>query len=405
MSSSIAWLDIDDAERRKMRELVALFRVKGAVDELNIGRVRDTFSDRLFPGTSTLWSRAKYLLFVPWMYELMAEGKAGRGSGDEQIRLVQRRLARVLREAHPDGIGIIGARGGDVQQPPDVILWAGLETWGVRVSPITRVVARDDCAARGRRKTRLEDEQQTISSLWHGGLPRCPPGFPDGVTLDLNEREAAFLRDLALAEDAVPGTAAAVRKDSLLARMVDSGCTDEVASPWLHPAPGASDELRDAMRHAGHFSMAIHGARVLYSLMVAQSRDEEEMVEEATEALTTWGAEVELALEGDFGAWAKELDAFWTVVRSLNPRISHEVGFVNRWIEHVQSEASAVAGSERARHLVMDREHQAKGAKLARLAKHGGVGRDARAVVPAPLDYRWGEAKSVTEDIRRGLRS
>lgn len=405
MSSSIAWLDIDDAERRKMRELVALFRVKGAVDELAIGRIRDAFSDRLFPGTSTLWSRAKYLLFVPWLFELLAEGKGGRGSGDEQLRGLQRRLARTLRDEHPDGRGIIGVTGVDVQQPPDVILWAALDAWGVRVSPTTRVVARDDCAARGRRKSRLEDDQELLSSLWHPGLPKVPSGFPDTASLDLNNSQAGFLRDLALAEDALPGTQAAFRKDSLLARMVESGCPDDLDRPWLHPAPGASAPLSDAMRHAGHFSLAIHGARVLYSLMVAEARDDEDMVERAKEELARWASDVERALPEDFGVWLQELDPFWVVVKRLNPRISHEVAFVDAWAGLVGANPHGLSCSTAARRLVLDREHQAKGAKLARLAKDGGVGRDGRAVIPAPLDYRWAEAKSVVNDIQSGLQN
>jgi Family of unknown function (DUF6361) len=31
--------------------------------------VRDTFSDLLFPGTSTLHSRGRYVLFIPWIYQ------------------------------------------------------------------------------------------------------------------------------------------------------------------------------------------------------------------------------------------------------------------------------------------------------------------------------------------------
>jgi hypothetical protein len=68
MSSNFAWLDYDARERRAMLGIVDLFREKGTVDELGLGVIRDAFADRLFPGTSTLHSRARYWLFVPWLY-------------------------------------------------------------------------------------------------------------------------------------------------------------------------------------------------------------------------------------------------------------------------------------------------------------------------------------------------
>jgi hypothetical protein len=41
--------------------VVELFRERDTVDELGVGVVRDTFSDLLFPGTSTLHSRGRLL--------------------------------------------------------------------------------------------------------------------------------------------------------------------------------------------------------------------------------------------------------------------------------------------------------------------------------------------------------
>jgi len=68
MASSFGWLDYDEASRQRMRELVGLFQEPGSIDELGLGRIRDAFSDRFFPGTSVLWRRARYLFFVPWVY-------------------------------------------------------------------------------------------------------------------------------------------------------------------------------------------------------------------------------------------------------------------------------------------------------------------------------------------------
>ncbi len=48
--------------------MLQLFSDKGTVDDLGIGTVRDAISNSLFPGTSVIQTRARYFLFVPWLF-------------------------------------------------------------------------------------------------------------------------------------------------------------------------------------------------------------------------------------------------------------------------------------------------------------------------------------------------
>src|SRR5882757_11226925 len=67
--SQFVWLDYSEHERRKMLDIVDLFREHDTRDELGIGLVRDTFADLFFPGTSTIMTRARYFLLVAWTYQ------------------------------------------------------------------------------------------------------------------------------------------------------------------------------------------------------------------------------------------------------------------------------------------------------------------------------------------------
>lgn len=66
--SSFTWLDSSEQQRNQMLDVINLFREKETRDELGIGTVRDAFADLFFPGTSTIQSRARYFLFIPWIY-------------------------------------------------------------------------------------------------------------------------------------------------------------------------------------------------------------------------------------------------------------------------------------------------------------------------------------------------
>ena len=69
MSSFVSWLDHSETDRRQMREILALFSDRGTVDDLGVGIIRDAISNTLFPGTSVIQTRARYFLFIPWIFQ------------------------------------------------------------------------------------------------------------------------------------------------------------------------------------------------------------------------------------------------------------------------------------------------------------------------------------------------
>jgi len=63
----IAWrrLDFPSEHRDRVKTVLDLLATPGGVDELGIGVIRDAFADLLFPGISTIQTRAKYFLIIP----------------------------------------------------------------------------------------------------------------------------------------------------------------------------------------------------------------------------------------------------------------------------------------------------------------------------------------------------
>lgn len=64
LMSALSWIDFDQADRDRTRRIMDLFSEKEARDELGLGSVRDAISDLLFPGTSTIQTRLRYMMFV-----------------------------------------------------------------------------------------------------------------------------------------------------------------------------------------------------------------------------------------------------------------------------------------------------------------------------------------------------
>ena len=75
MTSTLTWVDYDSEARDRSLRILSLFQQKESRDELGLGGIRDSFADMLFPGTSTIQTRLRYMLFVPWIYKALEARK------------------------------------------------------------------------------------------------------------------------------------------------------------------------------------------------------------------------------------------------------------------------------------------------------------------------------------------
>ena len=64
----IGFVNFNTEERKRVSKFMQLLLESTAIEELGIGRVRDHFSNTLFPGTSTLQHHAKYFAILPSLY-------------------------------------------------------------------------------------------------------------------------------------------------------------------------------------------------------------------------------------------------------------------------------------------------------------------------------------------------
>lgn len=108
-------LDCSDRERRLAMELVSALNEPGMLDELGIGTIRDTIAEKLFPGIPTIQTRARYLLFIPWILQMVEEGSL-RGAEDRTRRL-QLQIRNALVTTHSTNErGVIGCGSGRTLQ-------------------------------------------------------------------------------------------------------------------------------------------------------------------------------------------------------------------------------------------------------------------------------------------------
>ena len=397
--SSIAWLDTSAEEQRRVREVVALFTQKDTLDELGIGQIRDMFSDAMFPGITTIETRARYFLLVPWAY--VKESKPGRSAAEVRARVQESERALIStlnRQPHQEGV--IGARAGaGVKNLPSTIYWNGLLTFGI----LRRDIGLDQLVGR-RQRERAEELATRDSQDWHPTLPPVPKDFPSSLEggLAMTAPEASWLRERIL--DSVP--------DTLLAHVVaaDRPPSKDSPSAWHDEVCGSAPEMvAEILHHAHLFSLVVNGATRLYNVLVAEAYEQagfnaiSSSVEDYRRKYADWLAEVD-DTRHQLQAW--DDTAFWHLVRERNPRVAPRTEtFVRTWVAAVRDGRAATAPDDGPmRALVGNRERSLKGrqSRLANeklLGQWGGGGSGGS----GGLDYRWGTVKRIVTDIHDGL--
>lgn len=391
-----------------MLEIVATFQEQDTVDELGVGSVRDALSDTLLPGTSVLHTRARYLLFVPWICQGLERDRvppdrAGRRLRNDEVKLIY------ALERGGEGLGVVGREARErTQRLPAVIYWGALGRYGIRTFPGT--VSQWQRTLGGleppSRRVLTADDGSVVESAarhWHPAIPPAPDGFLDETVFDLRPVEADYLQERILA----------VAPSSFLAHLVVAGHRDtDVAFAWDHPAAvTAPANVREHLDHARTFSEAIHGASLLYNLILAEGvRDlrstggtltvDEDLTGHYRDLLADWAA-----LMHDRAAEHRLWDrsAFWELVTSRNTRVPyHTRDFIDRWLELALQDPGAIPDDTPARTLVRNREHQIKRG-LARAGNPRQLERWSGGSGTGRLDYRWGGVRLMLDDIIAGV--
>ena len=406
MMSSLTWIDNSEKERQKALEFVDTFREKETRDELGIGVIRDAFSETLFPGTTTVQTRARYFLLIPWVYQRTAEYAAkGRSFAQvkEQAELLEKSLMRALKSGG-DEAGLFGRVAGEnISRLASDVYWNGLGYWGMRRYEASRIqLIRELAASGGAQKLKeMSDEDRPITTrsdvYWHPGLPKAPADLFDSTTFALSEEESKYLRDMLL-ENA---------GRSLLAHLVSS--QSEMVNcdaPWTHPgAKDLPEHNKRELTHAKHFSLVMNGAALLYNLMLAEKRialgwpDPHDTVDKYDARVAQWIGLMDAASD-ELQQW--DVNDFWALVEGAGARVSSRTrGFVGKWLSTALADTAGAVRDETIRALIRRREMELKGG-LARLESNHALGLWNEASGVEPLNYRWGTVQVIVNDIVKG---
>jgi len=281
----IGFIDFSKEERNKILATLELIGTQKALDELGIGVIRDAYADILFPGISTIQTRAKYFVLIPYLFQksdkknLSSEEKVHKWITDTEDKLVE----TLIKNSGSEETGIIGKNAfrqkRAVKMKPTSVYWSGLRTFGiVRDAGVSFTMACHSVAASSKKKAELEiksdgetfDDSEAKAYDTVLFSPISPEyDFEKEATISLTKKEAKFLADKIIHADST--------KNSLLCFLMKNKlCCNNFNEIPVDILPA---ELKKNYLRARDFSDFIIGAHIRYNVIFSEYQDDKMLIE------------------------------------------------------------------------------------------------------------------------------
>lgn len=256
----------------------------GMVDELGIGVIRDSLSERVFPSFSTLYTRAKYFFITPYLIVDCGRRKdkrlAPRKWFDDNEVAVNDEIIDYYRDKPEESYFGKNKGFGKLKRQPSEIYWAGISQLGFvdKDLSLDRILDKTDRSKEELLSVRGDDglTAEKGEGGGHSLVNTYSKNWREHIRnhgLALTVEEADFLRDR-LKDKCGHGLPAELAADPALWDKYEKarkGATGPCEGRFVRFVKDSLDTVRDAklksnLKLACNFAIFIHGAHIAYNI-------------------------------------------------------------------------------------------------------------------------------------------
>lgn len=388
----IGYIDFSKEERDKVLATLKLLETPTALDELGIGQIRDAFANILFPGLSTIQTRAKYYVTIPYIFK---EAEKQRFSKPIEVRKwvndMEDKMVKTFLDKSPKGsIGIIGSdsltrKNKTVKLKPSSIYWTGLKAFSIlkdenqTIDSVCSIIYRKSQRKREQQGSIYKGEESFDDVEAMGGeIELFSPlridydDFQRQASIELNYNEAKFLMDKI--------TTAECSKNSLLSFMLKNDL--EYESFDAIQENDLPDSIRQVVIEAKLFSDFIYGAHLRYNVILSHNLKSED--QNMIDSFEKWERDTR----------PSDIDLYSIFNRLKIHSNSSLAKFCLDFLEYIQEK-----DLEKVDKLIISREKSIKGSR----AKLNNPELNYKPIHDYKLYYRFGRAKVIIKDIMTSL--
>lgn len=414
----LGFIHFNNDARSKMMRMLQMIRDQQAIDELGLGRVRDAFSNLMFPGLSSLHQHAKYFILMPQIYrEAERYGYASPRDVHPKIIELEIRLTRQLICGSPSWVtGITGSdvvkRSGNankdkyVKYDPAYIYGGALRTFGIvtKKYPEQLIYARSKMRRNAPRAYKADEEGASDDDITLDGseyLVLPPEPFDINTSkrsIFLTPDEAAFLKERITTAEGCRGSLLAhilkedveVGDDSEFVKVKDG---QQFSIPFSEfDASSLPDPYAKQVRLAQKFAQFALPLNLRYMVIYHQVHGYDEAAEQ-----------MRGRFEEELGAAMEVYDK--DVMRGIFGFLHIEDNLTRQFCLHAMDYAREGYSTKDYRKLddcLRQREQTVKGDRRCKLKAEYEYDPDYSKNI-YPMDFRWTRVVRMVNEIRKGI--
>lgn len=406
--AKIGWIDFSTNDRNRVGSVLDSLRPEGLVDELGVGTIRDALSNQLFPGISTIQTRARYFFIVPYILYDYQIAKPSQRRNKTASRFLEEKEYDIMwylgeKYDYQEGHGVIGItkkKPNKIIRRPSAIYWKGLYTYNFID---TGGLAADSFLKQSANRTIMES---LLSSMAQGDDSRgddidaeyenlfkikvAPKlDWKDDLDLELQKDEAEFFQDRIISIAGNKLIAELLQNENLWNVFILSKDFMQFSTASLNVQ--FSKDIEDMIILAQNFSELMYGAHLAYNCQI------QKMVfnnEEFGEEFQEWIDNIKTMMIDYSGFNPDDLFIYANTTRKST------VQFVKEWWKHTQNGFPDLTKRDT---LIRNQEAHVKGAKARLQWNKTDDVQECKWIGLQYFDFRFPQARTILQDIKTGI--
>jgi len=402
--SRFGWIDFSSTDKEMVAQILAMNNEPGTLDELGVGILRDAYADTLFPGFSTIQTRAKYFITIPRMIRdyWKSDEKKKNKSLVEYLQVREWELTEKLCNLNPNrsDIGIIGGsnyrENKDVARHPSSIYWNGMRVFKlidteVSLAEFSRELLKEK---RGEQASNEDDgiiDDYMTAKVALGEL--YDENWFNNLSLQLSYDEADLLKNRILTLPHLKHTVLNQIFEHNLEQEVVKENADGSAKydfPKLvaYLSNQVSVECKENLSRANEFSCALYGAHLRFNILIAESAGNKDLKDAYEKQFTDWRENYQTIFQPESpDKWCSLLN------KRLRPKTR---SFIHQWVDLIKNDA-LIEDLNRCVHK------RAIDNKKERSLLNKDLGSKPSWKGMSTLSYRWPQVRIILKDIVEAL--
>lgn len=404
MTATLGWIDFSKEQKNRVGAVLDLLKFEGMVDELGVGTVRDLLADRMFPGISTIQTRAKYFFYIPYIlrdYQLLPPSQKRKISASKFLEQSEFQLMWDLSKKYkeiPDNgvIGISIKQGEPIVRRPSAIYWNGIYSFGlmdtkglgaesflksVSSSSPTELLGSQEEGDEGSK----DDADVDYENIFRIKFPHNK-NWRTNLNINLDDDEADILKSKIISKAEGTLLASLLEDDGIWKIFQAAKSFHEFAKACTHYRLPSS--ILNDIYLAHDFSELMYGSNIFYNILLQKKK---------------FGTE---HFRAEWEEWKGRLFEEMILGESFSPdeifklgRVSREstMNFIKEFWKMAQKGFKDEIGLEK---LISGQELGVKGGKARLIPNRSHDIQQEKKLGLGRFDYRFRQAKVIINDIR-----